>query len=355
MNKPMPRTPFSTGLSGSAREVELRIRNIMSGPKRRPPLPFLLLVFLICIFCGNIVSCQMAPPADLSAPDGSRQEETAPAVKGSAVPRLERRDGAYTFLLTAGTGEGAPADAFMVLCYDTQRQTAGLVSIPRDTLVSLDGQAVRLNRVESGLEQCLSHTLGIPIDYSIDVDTGGFAALVDELGGIDFYIPCDMDYDDPAQNLSIHFQQGPAHLSGQAAMEVARFRKNSGGVSYGDLSRVQTQQQLVEALVKKMLSWDSVTKINAFVDTFSQNVDTDLSMADMLYFAGRAVNLDLSAGLETATLPLAESVVSESRFLGEAPDPEPALELVNRLLNPYTREMVLEDMNLPELDKTESR
>ena len=355
MNNHMPRTPFSTCLSGSAKETEIRIRNIFSGPKKRPPVPLIILMAVVCIFCGNIVSCQMAEPADLSAPADSRQEDTVPAVKSSAVSRLERREGVYTFLLIAGTGSDAPADAFMVLCYDTQHQTAGLVSIPRDTLVSLDGQAVRLNRVQSGLEQCLSHTLGIPIDYYIDVETGGFAALVDELGGIDFYIPCDMDYDDPAQNLSIHFKEGLAHLSGQEAVEVARFRKNNSGASYGDLNRVQTQQQLVEALAKKLLSWDSVTKINTFVEIFDQNVDTNLSMADMLYFVGRAVGLDLSTGLETATLPLRTSVVSENYILGQEPDPEPALELVNLLLNPYTQDMTLEDMNLPEMDGTESR
>ena len=59
MKNKMPRTPFSTPLSGSARETELRIRNIMSGPKRRPPMLFLALVFSVCIFCGNLVSCQV--------------------------------------------------------------------------------------------------------------------------------------------------------------------------------------------------------------------------------------------------------------------------------------------------------
>ena len=54
MNQPLPRTPFSTGLSGSARELEIRLRNIMSGPKKRPPIPFLILMFSVCIFCGNI-------------------------------------------------------------------------------------------------------------------------------------------------------------------------------------------------------------------------------------------------------------------------------------------------------------
>lgn len=352
MNNNMPRTPFSTALSRSARETELRIKNIMSGPKKRPPLPFLVLIFSICMFCGDLVSCQMARPEE-AQPAASQTVETVPAMKSSTIPRMERQDGVYTFLLTAGTGGGAPSDAFMVLCFDTQGQTAGLVSIPRDTLVDLDGQAVRLSGVEYGLEQCLSHTLGIPIDYYIDIELDGFAALVDELGGIDFYIPCDMDYDDPAQNLSIHFDKGPAHLNGWQAVEVARFRKNNSGASYSDLGRVQTQQQLMEALAQKLLSWNSLTKINSFVDIFSQNVDTDLSMADMLYFASRAVGLDPSAGLETATLPLQDPVTAGYYILGEEVDPEPALELVNRLLNPYTQSLTLEDMNLPEIDKSE--
>ena len=62
MNNKMPRTPFSTGLSGSARETEIRLRNIFAGPKKRPPLPFLILMFAIAIFCGNLVSCRQRPP-----------------------------------------------------------------------------------------------------------------------------------------------------------------------------------------------------------------------------------------------------------------------------------------------------
>lgn len=234
----------------------------------------------------------------------------------------------------------------MVLCYDTRQQTAGLVSIPRDTLVQGEDRPVRLSALQAGPEQqaaALSPMLGIPIDYFIDVDMDGFAALVDKLGGIDFYIPCDMDYDDPVQDLSIHFSQGPAHLNGRQVIEVARFRKNNDGSSYSDLGRVQTQQRLMEALAQKLLSWDGAA---AFVDTLVQNVDTDLSAADMLYFASRAPGLDPSGGLETATLPLRGASMEGNRILGEEPDPEPALEVVNRLLNPYTRDMTLEDTGL---------
>ena len=79
MKEQMPRTPFSTPLSGSAREVELRLKNIFSGPKKRPPLPLLILMACVCIFCGNLVSCHtMEPPQSnapgISAPDSSAVE-----------------------------------------------------------------------------------------------------------------------------------------------------------------------------------------------------------------------------------------------------------------------------------------
>ena len=53
MNDKLPRTPFSTPLSGSAKETELRLKNIFSGPKKRPPVLFLVLMFSVCLFCGS--------------------------------------------------------------------------------------------------------------------------------------------------------------------------------------------------------------------------------------------------------------------------------------------------------------
>ena len=68
MNRKIPYTPLATRLSGSAKETELRLRNIFSGSKKRPPALFLALVFSVCVLCGNLVSCQNAEP-DLPPPD----------------------------------------------------------------------------------------------------------------------------------------------------------------------------------------------------------------------------------------------------------------------------------------------
>ncbi len=61
MNRHMPRTPFSTGLSGSAKETEIRIRNIFSGPKKRPPVLLMALIALLILLCGNLVAFRPWP------------------------------------------------------------------------------------------------------------------------------------------------------------------------------------------------------------------------------------------------------------------------------------------------------
>ena len=57
----MPRTPFSTALSGSAKETELRIRNIFQWKKKRPPVWLMALTAAVCLSCGSLVSCQAQP------------------------------------------------------------------------------------------------------------------------------------------------------------------------------------------------------------------------------------------------------------------------------------------------------
>ena len=193
--------------------------------------------------------------------------------------------------------------------------------------------------------------LGIPIDGYIKVNIKGFITLVDYLGGIDFYVPCNMNYDDPIQDLHIHYKKGQQKLGGQQAMEVARFRKdnpdeNGKSTGYSDVGRTDTQQKLLIALAKKVLSWDSLTKINGFVEIFNKNVSTDLTLDNMMYFASQAINLDLSSSVETATLPgRGDGVYRGYKWCFEL-DPEGTLDAVNRFINPYDRDLTLEDMNL---------
>ena len=121
----------------------------------------------------------------------------------SADPQgLTRKEGTYTVLLTCPDVASGNADTIMVAMYDTVNQKAGLVSIPRDTLV--EGESPGGNhyyKINSSyhygideLKETVSDLLGIPIDYYVSIDVETFPKLVDMVGGVDFEIPVYMDY-----------------------------------------------------------------------------------------------------------------------------------------------------------------
>ena len=268
---------------------------------------------------------------------------------------LERREGVFNVLLAGTDAEGYRTDTMMVLSYDTVAQKVGVVSVPRDTLIKRGGsENPKLVYGKGGVEQRvkdISHMLGIPIDYYIKVNLKAFVAVVDYLGGVDFYVPCDMNYDDPYQDLHIHFKEGMQHLDGQAVMEVARFRQNNkdengNATGYWDTGRTQTQQKLLVALAKKVLSWNSLTKLNGFVEIFNEYVSTDLSLNDMLWFASQAISVDTANGVQTSGLTGDGDVRWNGTSYCFQLDEQSTLDTVNALLNPYTRDLTLEDMNI---------
>ena len=141
----------------------------------------------------------------------------------------------------------------------------------------------------------IQQTFGVPVDYYIHVDLKGFIALVDELGGVDIEIPLDMNYDDPVQGLHIHFSAGYQHLDGQETMEAVRYRhdnKSSPNYKanqwYTDVQRGEFQREVLITLAKKVISWNSLTKVTSFLDIFNSYVETNLSLTDMAYFAEQA-------------------------------------------------------------------
>ena len=263
---------------------------------------------------------------------------------------LVRRKDVYTILLAATDYEGIRTDTMMVMTYDIPNQKVGVISIPRDTLTRREaGKNPKLVYGPGGVDrrvEDISNMLGFPIDNYVKVDIKGFIALVDYMGGVDFYVPCDMNYDDPYQNLYIHYREGQHHLNGQQAMEVARFRHNNDGSGYTDVGRTQTQQALLVALAKKVLAWNSLTKINGFVEIFNEYVDTDLTLSNMMYFAQYAINLDLTTSVETATLEGRGDGSYRGNVWCFELDPQKTVDTVNRLVNPYTRDLTLEDMDL---------
>ncbi len=303
-----------------------------------------LYVFLIVLRKEPTMAPTPTPP-----PVGS----AVPDSGGSVVANgLVRKDKTYTVLLTCPDATSGNADSIMVAMYDTINQKAGLVSIPRDTLVQ--GESPNGNRyykINSSyhygideLKEMVSQLLGIPIDYYVAIDVDTFPKLVDMVGGVDFEIPVYMDYDDPTQDLHIHFQRGMTHLDGQEAMEVCRFRHNNAGkvqVAYSDVERTQTQQKILTLIAQKVLSQPD--NIPGYINLIAENVETDLSLGEMLWFVEPALKFDLGSDLSTATLPGDGTVTYKGIEWCYELYPDQVLEILNEMLNPYTTP-ITEDM-----------
>ena len=282
---------------------------------------------------------------ELEPAQPNRAEDTAdPAPDASPDAR---KDDCWTFLLIGTDRVGANTDTLMYLTYDVGEQTVSVASIPRDTKVDADRRVKKINSAYAyggmdGLKQEIYQTFGLPVDYYIKVDVQAFVALVDEVDGIDFYVPCDMDYDDPWQDLSIHYKEGMQHLSGQQALEVCRFRHNNDMTGYSDTGRMETQRGVLTAVAQKVISWGSLARINGYLEIIAEYVETDLSLTDMMWFASQAIYFDMD-GLNTMTMPAEWH--SPYMYL----DPEGTLEMVNTYLNPYEEPRTAEQLNIPTL------
>lgn len=262
-----------------------------------------------------------------------------------------RKELCYTFLLVASDDGNGNADTIMVMTYDVKNKKIGMVSIPRDTAVRTDRKMPKINAAYNKsidvLKDEVSNLVGFPIDFYVVVDMKAFVSLVDAVGGVNFNVPVEMYYDDPTQDLSIHYMPGEQFLNGQQALEVARFRKNGDGTGYkdSDVGRTKTQQMLLGALADKIIAWNNVTKVNQFINIFSKNVKTDLSKTNIAYFAKEGVKVDLGSALTGTTLPGDGTKTYKGYKWCYELNKEESLAILNQYVNPYTVPLTLEDVD----------
>ncbi|GLV58645.1 hypothetical protein KDH_54750 [Dictyobacter sp. S3.2.2.5] len=199
----------------------------------------------------------------------------------------------------------------MVVHIDTVKNTVTMVSIPRDSWVSVpDGmgmhkidQAFSLGVQESGkfedgvrlARQTVEQDYGIHIDRYAWVGLDGFAKIIDTLHGIDINVdhpvvddayPNDVgassDPNDHNAYKRLYLSPGPQHLNGQEALEYVRSRHSD---LVGDLGRTQRQQEVLEALKLKFNVSTLLQNFSSLLNDLSGSVYTDFNENEMLAFA----------------------------------------------------------------------
>lgn len=283
------------------------------------------------------------PPQETGRDGGTEQADGGAEVISNG---RERKQYCYTILLSGIDNDAGGSDTNILMRFDAVNKTIDLVSLPRDTLMR-NGHKLNYSYAKGGTQMLrdeIAALLGIPVDFSVSVDLKGFIELVDQIGGVDFDVPINMDYDDPYQDLHIHFQKGMQHLDGQQAMEVVRFRHNNDGTGYGteDIGRIGTQQAFLKAVAQKLLKAENVP---AMAEVFLKYVKTDLTLGNLVWLGNEALNMGGMDAVSFHTLPGDGTGFYKGASVYVL-DADAMLELVNSALNPYAEDISAEDMDI---------
>ncbi len=288
------------------------------------------------------------------------QEETLPDAEDEPETANGRKEDYFTFLLVGEDTSSGSTDTIMLASYDVANQTASLMSIPRDTMVNVSWDIKKINSVYSAseakgggienLKKQVSYLTGVMPDFYVIVQWEAVGEIVEALGGVYFDVPFDMNYDDPYQDLHIHQEKGYRLLDGEDAMEVVRWRQNSDGTNYGDTTRVEVQQAFLMALAEQCLKLGNWTKVSAFAKIFAENVETDLPLTNILWFAQQAMGLD-TENLHVMTIPGDYNSYAWSRTYKNNQSyvfvyPDETVEMVNQYFNPYTEDITADDLQI---------
>lgn len=298
----------------------------------------------------------------LQAPGELREFTSGDASDEELPPSLtqfeERKSLFFTFLIV-GLTEGLNANTIMVAAYNGETNEGYIISIPRDSVVDVPRNIRKLSGAyatgrlggrghEGGINQIkyeVSTLIGFRPDFYISVDYEAFTRMVDDIGGIEIYVPFHMRYDDPLQNLHINIPAGLQTLDGRNALHFARYRMgNDRRQTISDYQRIEHQQQVLSAVAQELMTPASILRIPDFIDIFNTYVDSNLATGELLWFANQARSIGGMDALHLYTLPMLGTSGAPNWY--ELPDEEGILELVNRTVNPLVRDILAGDLNI---------
>jgi LCP family protein required for cell wall assembly len=334
------------------RRIEAMIFRYQRKKKRRRVFRLILLLVIIAAFYV-IYKTNVRPPDLADDTEAMLQQDDTQQEDGALAPVLpirgpERKEEFYTFVIAGRDDGNGNTDTIIVGALDVRNKKLNLISIPRDTLVNVSWRPRKVNTLLScsedgaeGFAKKLKDLTGFVPDSYFIVNLQAFVSLVDEIGGIDFDVPIDMDYDDPGQDLFIHIPAGYQHLEGSDALKVIRFRS---GYATQDIGRIETQQKLLKALADKCLRLENWDKIDDFARIFSENVETDLDLGIIIWYGQQIMGLKQEDIVFHTVPENYNDWVDDRSYCTILLDEW--IELINETINPFTEDIGIENVNI---------
>jgi LCP family protein required for cell wall assembly len=205
---------------------------------------------------------------------------------------------------------GFRTDVIMLVSINLDSQTVNLISFPRDLYVYLPGlYSDRINSamVRGGFQliaDTLEFNFGIRPDYYGMINFWSFKSLINTLGGIDVQIGRTLsDHRDGYGTYTVY--PGTVRMDAETALWYVRSRYTSS-----DFDRTRRQQEVVSAIVRRLLSFDVVTRFPSLYAQYNGIIETNLPLSEVTPLLPLA---DEIMGGQFGTYAVGESYVSHWR------------------------------------------
>lgn len=215
-------------------------------------------------------------------------------------------------------------DMILYVHFNNETGELKMLQIPRDMIVTTDRSVsgnYRINAVAktqgsdsnnnmAALCELVADQLKVPIDGYMTIRLEMLVELVDLFGGVELYVPQEMDYG------GSHLDAGYQTLRGDACEFLLRTRKIYPD---GDIGRLNMQRQFYAALFRKLKSIGNIWDVAKLTPAVLNYMETDLSASQLVSFAVSMLNVD-SNNIMICQLPVkmgqlyqGESVVYPAR------------------------------------------
>lgn len=199
----------------------------------------------------------------------------------------------------SSNGANGRADSLVVITLDPKDMSMKMVSIPRDSRVDIIGRDKKdkINHAyvfgeEDMTINTVENFLNIPIDYYVTLDFDGFKNIINVIGGVTVDVPFNFwEKSDEGMQERIYFKKGKHTLNGEEALAYVRMRKRD---PKGDLGRNERQQQVINAVLEKIISPSTIFKINDIADEIGSNVQTNIKITEAAKMATKMKNFNKS-------------------------------------------------------------
>ena len=253
----------------------------------------------------------------------------------------------YTLLIVGKDVAGLNTDTMMLCRYDSLEHKMNICSLPRDTLVNIKASVKKLNNVYAAnnasidaLMDGVKDVTGFRPDNYVLIDTKVFVQVIDAMGGVDFAVPVNMNYEDFVQDLYIHINKGYQHLDGTQTMQVFRFRHTYAN---GDLGRIDVQHDLIKACAGQWLQLGNWNKLLPAAKIILDNADTNLSYGNMQWYAKEFMKMSID-DISFMTMPNTGCMIRNLSYVSINVDDW--ITMVNTYLNPTDTPITKEDCNI---------